>query len=162
MLKQTFLRVRPRKRESPTRCCTADICLFLAFKSMEPADPMMGLSDCIFRAETFAGIAIAIRTLSKVGASLLHSFIRGDHLNFLRSFTEVHFNIDFFLFTNLLHSFSNSKQERFTIALRRALHLNTAKLMATMVFALLSAIPRPCKSAGNSFEMILLGKWTII
>ena len=124
---------------------------------MAPAVPMIGLRDCIFILANCGGIAIALRTLYRVGASLAHSYISFDHLNFLRSSREVHFNTDFFFLTIFLHSFSNSEQERLMSARRKPFDLNAAKPIPEEVFDLQRAMPRPCKFGGNSLEMVLLG-----
>ena len=55
MFKQTFFLVRPRKRERPTRYWTADIRAFLAFNSIAPAAPMIGL--CVALRES--GVVLA-------------------------------------------------------------------------------------------------------
>jgi len=89
--------------------------------------PMIVLRDCIFLFASCGGIAIALRTLYRVGASLTLSFISFDHLNFLTSSREVHFNTDFFFLTIFLHSFSNSKQEWLISARRKPFDLNAAK-----------------------------------
>lgn len=159
----TFFRVWHRKRERPTRCWTADIRIFRPFSSIAPAEPITGRRDWIFF-WFFAnrdGIAIVLRTLYRVGASFFHSFSSLDHLNFFRSFTDVHFNTDFLFLSSFLHSLSTSKQERLTRALRSFLHLNAAKLIAELDLALQRAIPRLHKFTGNSLEMVLDWKWTI-
>ena len=157
MFKQTFFLVRPRKRERPTRYWTADIRAFLAFKSMAPAAPMIGLRCCIFLLAHCGGTAIALKTLYRVGASCTHSFISFDHLNFLRSSREVHFNTDFFFLTSFLHSFSSSQQKRLISDGHKSFDLNAAKPTPEEVLDLQRAMPRPCKFCGNSLEMILLG-----
>ena len=64
-------------------------------------------------------------------ASLFHSFIRFDHVNFLRLSREVRFNKHFFLFTIFQDSLSNSKQEWLITALRNPSDLNTAEVLCT-------------------------------
>lgn len=155
--KQTFLLVRPKKRERPTRCCTADILKFLAFNSIAPAEPMTGRRDLILLQDNCGGIAIALKTLYSVGASFRHSLISLDHLNCLRSFRDVRFNKDTFFLTSLLHSLSTSKQVRLIRVFLKSLHLNAAKPKCTAELPLQRAIPRLCKLTGNSLAMVLLG-----
>lgn len=66
VLKQTLFLVQPRKRERPIRWWTADTCVFLAFNSIAPADPIIGLSDCIFLWEYWDDTVIALRNLYRL------------------------------------------------------------------------------------------------
>lgn len=103
IIKWTFFLVRPRKRQRPTRCWTADILWFLPFRRIAPAVAMIGfnLDDCLLWTEFIA----LLRNFHRVGATACHSLRSLAHLKAFRSFSEVERKTDFFLLTCKLFAF---------------------------------------------------------
>lgn len=126
--KWTFSLVRPRKRQRPTRCWTADILWFLPFRRIAPAVAMIGfnLDDCLLWTEFEA----LLRNFHRVGATACHSLRSLAHLKAFRSFSEVERKTDFFLLTSFLHSFSNFRQVWLTNDFCNFLALKAALLIA--------------------------------
>lgn len=128
IIKWTFFLVRPRKRQRPTRCWTADILWFLPFRRIAPAVAMIGfnLDDCLLWTEFEA----LLRNFYRVGATACHSLRSLAHLKAFRSFSEVERKTDFFLLTSFLHSFSNFRQVWLTNDFCNFLALKAALLIA--------------------------------